>query len=356
VEPRSFRAIYVDKQPCAQTAPNYYEFFEEERKVKIKYVLAMVCVMAVANFASADTIRGINMDFVTIGSAGNPADTRAQANPYGCGSVDYNYRIGKYEVTHNQWTAFLSLAGTPTGTDGGYSAGSTYYGQMPVNNASWYEAAQFCNYLTSGDKSRGVYQFSGNNANPSSFLGINRALAKTTYGITYFIPTEDEWYKAAYYKPDGSGYSTYANGTNTAPIAGVNSNYYDGVYYMGAWDVGSGTQEQNGTFDMMGNFWEWNETTCGYVGYENSPVLGIRGGSWVPYSDGDSLKSSDRGYIGRESEYYMLDFRVASDIPEPCTLLLLGLGAAIATRKLEVKCPITNNKLRNQKSCGIPKG
>jgi hypothetical protein len=40
------------------------------------------------------------------------------------------------------------------------------------------------------------------------------------------------------------------------------------------------------------------------------------------------LKSSDRGWVTRDTEYYILDFRVAS-VPEPATLLLLGLGAAM---------------------------
>ena len=43
--------------------------------------LVVVCVMAVANFASAETIRGINIDFVTIGNAGNAADTSADGLP-----------------------------------------------------------------------------------------------------------------------------------------------------------------------------------------------------------------------------------------------------------------------------------
>jgi len=42
-------------------------------------------------------------------------------------------------------------------------------------------------------------------------------------GTIYVIPTEDEWYKAAYYA--GSGYSLYAFGTDTAPIAGTDTNY-----------------------------------------------------------------------------------------------------------------------------------
>ena len=294
------------------------------------WFMAAVLVMAVANFASADTIRGISMDFVTIGNAGNPVDTRAEANPYGCGAVGYNYRIGKYEVTNNQWNAFTAATGAPSGNDGGYSASASYTNaQQPTQNVSWYEAAQFCNYLTSGNKSQGVYQFSGNNTNPGSFLGINRTEAQATYGTIYFIPTEDEWYKAAYYKPDGSGYSLYANGTNIAPIAGVQSNYYNGSYIIGSpWNVGTGTREQNGTFDMMGNVWEWNETICGYGGYENFPFYGIRGNCFVEYSNGDGLKSSDRGWVTRDTEYYILDFRVAS-VPEPATLLLLGLGAAM---------------------------
>jgi formylglycine-generating enzyme required for sulfatase activity len=289
--------------------------------------LAAVLVMAAANFASADTIRGINMDFVTIGHAGNPGDTRAEANPYGCGAVSYNYRIGKYEVTNAQWNTFTAAAGAPTGNGAGHSKSAYYTGaQQPTNCVSWYEATQFCNYLTSGDKSKGAYQFSGDNTNPGDFLGINRDAAISSYGIAYVIPTEDEWYKAAYYKPDGSGYSLYANGTNTAPIAGVQSNYN---YAIGApWNVNTGTQEQNGTFDMMGNVWEWNETLV------RDSFRGIRGGSYY-YGDDHQLISSTRFYYNPLYPYNEdrnFGFRVAS-IPEPCSLLLLGLGAAIATRK-----------------------
>ena len=93
----------------------------------------------------------------------------------GCGAVSYDYRIGKYEVTNAQWNTFTAAAGAPTGNDGGYSYSAYFTGaQQPTNMVSWYEAAQFCNYLTSGDKSKGAYLFSGNNTNPGDFLGINR--------------------------------------------------------------------------------------------------------------------------------------------------------------------------------------
>lgn len=293
--------------------------------MKSKLILVVMCVLAMANIASAEIIQGIDIDFVTIGNAGNVSDTRVEANPYGCGAVGYEYQLGKYEITNGQWDSFVSAAGAPTGNPSmAYDEGSTWTGtNVPTTDVSWYEALQFCNYLTSGDKSQGAYLFSGDNTDPGDFLGIDRNTAVSSYGIAYILPTEDEWYKAAYYT--GSGYSTYANGTDTAPIAGVDANY-DNVFDH-PWDVGvgNGTIEQNGTFDMMGNVWEWNETLVG-------SARGIRGGS--SYSNYLSyLGSSYRNISNQESESINVGFRVASVVPEPTTLLLLGLGSLVLRRR-----------------------
>jgi formylglycine-generating enzyme required for sulfatase activity len=277
-------------------------------------------VVVTVNFTSADTIRGINIDFVTIGNAGNAADT---GGTVGCGAVGYNYRIGKYEVTNAQWNTFTTAAGAPTGSDSGYSYTSYWTGaQQPTNFVSWYEAAQFCNYLTSGDKSKGAYQFSGSNISPGSFQGINRTEAKATYGTIYVIPTEDEWYKAAYFKPDGSGYSLYANGTNTAPSQ--SDACYGQNWPYNPWNVGSGTQEQNGTFDMMGNILEWNENLI------TSSIRSRRGGDYYGYDSYLASSYWQGAYPNLESAN--MGFRVA-EIPEPATLLLLGLSGLVLRKK-----------------------
>jgi formylglycine-generating enzyme required for sulfatase activity len=291
--------------------------------MKKQLLAVLFCVLAAANFASADALRGnINMDFVTIGNAGNAADTQVMNDgTTGYGAVDHAYRIGKYEVTNAQWNAFTAAAGAPTGNDGGYGYSAYYTGaQQPTDGVSWYEAAQFCNFLTSGDKSKGAYQFSGDNINPGSFQGINRALSTSTYGTTYVIPTEDEWYKAAYFKSNASGYSLYANGTNTVPVAGVNSNYNCAI--GSPWTITNGTPEQNGTFDMMGNVWEWNEALV------NGSHRGIRGGAYYYSTTGYSLASSSRGGHPYSEYGVYVGFRVASIVPEPASALLMLLGAA----------------------------
>ena len=298
--------------------------------LKEKVLTVIMYVMVVANISSADVIRGISMDFVTIGNAGNAGDTQVMNDgTSGYGSIGYNYRIGKYEVTNAQWNSFVSAVGAPAGNlSEAYDNSADYTGdQQPTNGVSWYEALQFCNYLTSGDKSKGAYQFSGNNSYPGDFIGIGRAAAQSTYGTIYFLPIEDEWYKAAYYKPDGSGYSIYANGTDIQPVADEGWNYYGGLY-VDPWDVGTGYMEQNGTFDMMGNVYEWNETLIG-------SARGCRGGA--RNSSGYDMSSVDRSNHGVPLyEQGVIGFRVAS-IPEPATISLFSAGIILLRKKSKSK-------------------
>jgi len=290
-----------------------------------------------------------------------------------CGAVGYFYNIGKYEVTAGQYTPFLNAV-AKTDTYGLYStsmdtaveshgcnikrAGSsgdyTYsvasdWANRPVNNVSWGDAARFANWLTNGQPTGaqnasttedGSYYLNG-----ATSAGALIAVTRKTVpqGGRYYIPTQNEWHKAAYYdanKPGGAGYWDYATSSNTTPgrdmadASGNNANYYTGTGLMNPIDSGKYTtvagEFQNsdshyGTFDQSGNVFEWNETTP----YQSN--RGLRGG---PFDyNANELHARNWGYTDPTNQNDHLGFRVA-EVPDPATISLLALGgAALVARR-----------------------
>jgi formylglycine-generating enzyme required for sulfatase activity len=286
--------------------------------MKLKLETAMLAAVAMAAGSYADSITHggttINMDFVDIGNAGNVADTR------GYGAVGYNYRMGTFEVTAAQWASVLAA-------DSNVGNAGSWAGSQPTASASWYEAAKFANWLTTGNAYSGAYQFDGSGV----LTAVDRDAAVSTYGTVYVLPTEDEWYKAAYLKSDGSAYTLYATG-DPVPTAGVGGENYNNAIGS-VWDVGSGVAENNGTYDMNGNVWEWIES----AGDGDLNVMGERRvyrGAAADHGEID-LRSTVR--FRREPTVESLDFgfRVAA-IPEPSSLglmVLVGGFGWIARRK-----------------------
>lgn len=193
-------------------------------------------------------------------------------------------------------------------------------------------------------KSKGVYQFSGNNANPGNFLGIDRFSANLMYKQIYFLPTENEWYKAAYHKNDGvtGNYWLYPTQSNDIPSndlinpdPGNNGNFYQNGYtidYPGGLTAIGGFENSDsayGTFDQSGNVWEWNEVPIGYT-------HNLRGGSFGDFDGVNyvyAFASSYQYYFSPDGELQNIGFRIATIIPEPCSLVLLGLGGLLLRRR-----------------------
>jgi len=232
-----------------------------------------VCVMSIANITSADTfgIEGnqFTIDFVDIsGDNGDLGSWSPEYSDYTFSGVNHgNYRMGMYEITNDQWNTFTLAAGAPTGSSvndmfgdpqNPYDENSYWTGtNVPTTGVSWYEAAQFVNYLNTSTDNQAAYKFTGTQGT-SDYTFVPWDVADTGYDSTnpfrnsnahYFMPTEDEWVKAAYW--NGTSLQAYATTDDSKPTAGFDANY-DGVIGQ-PWEVGSGTEELNGTFDMMGN-------------------------------------------------------------------------------------------------------
>jgi sulfatase modifying factor 1 len=325
--------------------------------------LSFAALMLTAGMGLAVTI-----DLVPVGNPGNTADTyRMQDGTTGYGSVAYTYSIGKYEVTAGQYTEFLNkvartdayglyntyMADTVdhqgcniqrTGSSGNYSYNvDADWANRPVNWVSWGDAARFCNWLQNGQPNTGsqtlattedgAYLLNGQ----TSYAGLMGITRKTN--ATYCIPSENEWYKAAFYDPSKGGlgvggYWLYPTKTNTGPsnvlssTGANNANFYDGNLYPHGWTIDSpyyrtpvGAFESSysayGTFDQAGNVEEWNEAILS-AGADNG--RGLRGG-WYN-NDRSNLDSSFRSRSDPTYSGSGTGFRIAS-VPEPGTIAMV---------------------------------
>ena len=272
----------------------------------------------------------VTIDYVGVGNAGNAADTT------GYGSVGYSYNIGKYEVTNRQYADFLNAKGS-SNTNGIYNSTMASYGitqvgspgsftynvtsgfeNKPVVYVSWYDAARFTNWLGNG-------QGSGSMETGAYTLSGNSGVITKNVGATVWIPSENEWYKAAYYNGSSGSYSLYPNGQNSITTAAAN---YGNIVGQST-DVGMYALSPSiyGTFDQGGNVWEWIDTTVG----DSSHIQ--RGGYWFS-GDSSKLSSTFRGNDPSLEEANYAGFRIVA-IPEPTAPLLtfFSLGLILKRRR-----------------------
>lgn len=194
------------------------------------------------------------------------------------------FKIGKYEVTFDEWDVCTKAQVCPHVDDQGRGRG-----RRPVNNVSWNDVQVYLQWL----------------------------IEKT--GTIYRLPSEKEWEYAARL---GSTTTAYSWG-NSMDSTRANCSEYsckDGYDYPAT--VASFSASNSGLYDIHGNVWEW-VTDCYYANYihaassknlasnENCPQRVFRGGSWI--SSKEYLRSAFRNH--GESNFRMdyIGFRIAAD-------------------------------------------
>jgi formylglycine-generating enzyme required for sulfatase activity len=246
----------------------------------------------------------VDIETVLVGDPGNPEMFYNKR-----GSVPYEFRMGKYEVTIDEYVVFLNTVASVTTnahlvnlwhsgmeTDatvagvrrrGSGSAADPFVysaignGRRPVAYISWFGAARFCNWLHNGATNgaateTGAYVLNGV-TDGTYFTGVRSA------GARWWIPSENEWFKAGHYDPTKSGsvpYHGFPVRISTPPGNSVgalphqaNYRHRDNGYSVtqsASYDpnrnylteAGSfvASASPYGTFDQAGNLWEWTDT------------------------------------------------------------------------------------------------
>jgi formylglycine-generating enzyme required for sulfatase activity len=201
-------------------------------------------------------------------------------------------------------------------------------GDLPINYVTFYDTLRFANWLgngqTPGSTETGAYTLLGGTPTPS-----NGATVARNADATVFLPSENEWFKAAYYNPATSSYYFYATSSGTAPTAtgptaAPNAaNFNDAVGNLTAVGAYSGTVSPYGAYDMNGDVMQWNQASI------DGSNRGVRGGSFIDSAGGLGL--SNRIFLGATSEDYNYGFRVASVVstPEPSAGVLAAIACGV---------------------------
>lgn len=337
-------------------------------------IVATVCAGAGSALAQVDPNSGI--DFVTVGSPGNAPWTGGGTNN-NRGEVDYSYRIGRYEVTTQQWCDFMNAAlDRPAGDSIPHVFAPTQWGavpttpnnpggqrfmvpagreNLPVGGVDWRTSAIYCNYLDharSSDRS----SFLSGSYDVSTFGWYQGGPTFTdqlthTPGAAYWIPSLDEWMKAAHYDPNRfgagqGGWWTYSNASESpyrygppgvlvnGQPASANAGWDDLNFpghdpYSVPLGAYAGVTSPWGLFDVAGGTSEWTEAVFQAPDEMFPRDRVFDGSNWGPEATGFSDTAGYRD--GAEAPTYFgyeVGLRVASAIPTPGTLAL-GVGAAL---------------------------
>ncbi len=277
----------------------------------------------------------------------------------GRGSVSYAYRISKLEITSQQWADFLNMA-VRQGVNlnayalkpsfwGASQAGSQFAVSKPMQGVlglNWRAGAYYCNWLTNGKQESWASCQSGA-YDASTFSGVpGQPYTDQLYhsaGAKFWIPTLDEYLKAAHYDPNGNGLGQprwwaqpYRSDTAAIPGppppgAGQTSGGWDpGDFSELSQNLGAYTTSTSayGLWDLSGGSKEWLETPIGLDSstgfYKSRRVMGSYAGE-RGYDQRDNAFGVDFDYPAEDGFY---GFRIAGQIPAPSVVTVAFVGSA----------------------------
>ncbi len=207
-------------------------------------------------------------------------------------TLNYPYLIGKYEITFNDYDEFCESVGKAKPFDRNWGRGI-----RPVININWWDATEYCNWLSIQEGIPTAYDKSGNLLDENGNFTNDITLVKG-----YRLPTEAEW-----------EYAALAQTNHIDAIAWYSNNSESKTQ-----EIGKKEANEFGIHDMIGNVWEWVHNWIDL--YDLQPktnptgtVLGsyktIRGGGWD--SQTNLLTKSTRGYALPRNYANNLGFRIA---------------------------------------------
>jgi formylglycine-generating enzyme required for sulfatase activity len=267
--------------------------------------------VAAYGLAASVSVAQIDIPTITIGNPGNAPDP-STGNQFG--AVSYLYNISITEVTNSQYVAFLnSVARRDPRTLYVNAMSESNYGGIdfvytddglrlyfarpgrenwPVNYVSFWQACRFANWMHNGQP---IGDQTPLTTEDGAYTLTDQRIAANDVSRNenwiWAVPSENEWYKAAFHQPasDGGDIDSYwAFPISSNSIDTTQANYTNGDSNWRPRNVGAYAPNYYGIYDLGGNLGEWNEGKPTGIEYRCT-----RGG--YGYSQENGLRSSNRG-------------------------------------------------------------
>jgi len=242
-----------------------------------------------------------------------------------------SFRIAKTEVTFEEYDRFCEATGRDKPSDEGWGRG-----KRPVINVNWYDAVEYCNWLSVEDGFIPCYTIDKSREDSNDTGSVDDIKWTVTCDFRkngYRLPTEAEWEYAASGGIEGKG-RIYA-GTSNKDSLYLYGNYCDKNCeysrkdestddgYRYTTKVGSYRPNELGLYDMSGNVWEWcwdwyssdypRESIENPTGVKGGAFRVLRGGSWNFYAE--DLEVSNRNGLNPDGRVRSVGFRLARTLP-----------------------------------------